>query len=354
MRILTHSLILLAAYSLAACSTTDRYAFWRDDAPMAAKNTKPNLSDVPAAPNIEQARKDMQDLQTKLAADRQAAYQQAQQDKRGGMITSSISTPGADQAFAAVQNVQESNLPSISQTDMDHMTAPGSAIGSAPAIDNPNRSTHLQNIYPVYTAPSVHINPPHHPSPQAGTIEHYVYGRSHLQYGRARHHAPVLTAPAHKAPAALQDVPDSITVDLSALGGSGDQTSSVTTSGQHALRPPISGLAASGSPTIYFNHGSVRLSPTDKRTLGSIAALAQKGRTVKVIGHASQRAEASSAAAAKAANLQISAKRAAIVMQELARKGVSAQQIQPIAVGDMQATHAPSESKARRVDIVVE
>jgi outer membrane protein OmpA-like peptidoglycan-associated protein len=345
MRILTHSLILLSAYSLAACSSTpDRYAFWRDDAPAVTKNTKPNLADVPAAPNIDQARQDMQDLQKKLAADRQEAYQQAQQDQSG--VISSMTTVSSDQVFATTQNIQESNLPAVSQTGIQNMAAPGSD-SVAPAIANPNRSTNLQNIYPVYTAPSVHINPPSNPLPQAGTIENYVYGRSHLQYHQAQR-APHLNAPALTPPAALNNVSDSITVDLSALGGSTRGTK------QNALRPPMGALAASGSPTIYFNHGSVRLSPADKRTLGSIASLAQQGRTVKVIGHASQRAETASVAAAKAANLQISAKRAAIVMQELARKGVSAQQIEPIAVGDTQAATASSETKARRVDIVVE
>jgi outer membrane protein OmpA-like peptidoglycan-associated protein len=348
-QLLTPGLIALSACALTACSSTpDRYAFWRDDASSVTNSTKPNLANVPTSPNVDQARQDMQDLQNRLAADRQAAYQQAQQDQNG--MTTSPSVVTTSPAAAQDPSIQESNLPPISHTGINNMAAPGvtaaPASASAPAIPNPNRSSNLDNIYPVYTSPSVQINRPSNPLPQAGTINQYVYGRSPAQFRQAA------TAPTLTPPAGLTAVnSDSITVDLGALGGG----NAPSPRGGALLRGPMAaGFAASGSPTIYFNHGSARLSPSDKRTLSSIASAAQQGRAVKVIGHASKRADTSSSVAAKEANLKISATRASVVMKELARKGVNAKQIQPIALGDSEAAFSPSENKARRVDIVVE
>ena len=90
--------LAVLALSVTACSSTpDRYAFWRDDTPVTdteTPNAEPNLADIPASPNVDQARQDMKDLQTKLTADRDAATQQAQTDKdvAAGKITQPLAS----------------------------------------------------------------------------------------------------------------------------------------------------------------------------------------------------------------------------------------------------------------------
>ncbi|HEY1096383.1 MAG TPA: OmpA family protein [Alphaproteobacteria bacterium] len=362
MRILSLGLIASSSIMLAACSSTpDRYAFWRDDAPADASenmSTKPNLGNIPTSPDVSQARQEMQDLQTKLAADRQAAYTQAQIDKGelteaslSGITTSGIK-PAVTSTSLLASNAQDSKDPLIAQTNLPPISHTGinnmATAGSTPSIINPNRTSD-NNPLPVYTGPNVQVNRGVSPIPQQGTIQDYVYGRSSVQYRQRANEASNPTVDLNS---------DNITVDMSALGGTmgGNKPSRSPNRPPFGMlqEPMAAGFAASGSPTIYFKHGSAHLSSQDKRTLAQIVSAAQDGRTVKVIGHASKRAETQSVIAAKEANLKISATRASAVMKELAKHGVNPKQIKPVAVGDTDAKMAPSEKAARRVDIIVE
>lgn len=343
-RSLRFTLMIGAALSLSACSTTpDRYAFWRDDADATvASKTKPNLSDIPAAPNVEQARKDMQDLQTRLAADRDAAYQQAQSDT--GLATA---TPLASISSAPVNT---DTLPPVSSQTLQaaniQPVTMNAITPSAPAMNNPNRMP-TAGTWPVYTPPSVQINPPSRPFAANGPTQPYVYGRSGVQF-RNQMQQNAFAPPALPAN-------ESITVDMSALGGpSRGSRMGAGPQGGAPFRPFTMPMTMGGN-AIYFGHGSTRLSPNDRRTLSSLAAdAASRNATVRVIGHASTRAETGSPSNDKAANLKISADRAVRVMQELTRHGIAAQQVAPMAVGDSDARQAPSENAARRVDIVIE
>jgi outer membrane protein OmpA-like peptidoglycan-associated protein len=70
---------LLLTVSVSACShTPDRYAFWRDDQP-ASNNmtTPPNLGDVPASPNVAQAKSEMATIRDRLEIERQNAFRSA-------------------------------------------------------------------------------------------------------------------------------------------------------------------------------------------------------------------------------------------------------------------------------------
>lgn len=362
-----------------ACSTTpDRYAFWRDDAPTLTSRTttsqdaKPNLADVPAAPDVTQARADMQDLQKKLAADRDAAYRQAQNDKnllQNEMTTTPLASI-SDNPVSTEPLPPVGNRPMATVTDMTKpqdlagIQPAGAPSPTQPAMTNPNRApsgtaieTNTAQLmppapaYPVYTPPSVQINPAARPYSAPTPTPDYVYGRSGVQFRQRMDIANGFQGGAPLTPPSAPSFPvntNNITVDMSALGGPAVGRGAPLGRPFTPLNSPV------GAPAVFFNHGSTRLSPQDHKTLSQLAASAkQNGAPVRVIGHASSRAATKSVAQAKAANLKISADRTAKVMQELARKGVKAERIEPAAMGDSGATQAATESAARRVDILI-
>jgi outer membrane protein OmpA-like peptidoglycan-associated protein len=365
MRMSSLGLIILSGLMLSACSSTpDRYAFWRDGTPspsngtesMTTSSAKPNLGDIPAAPDVTTARQEMENLQTKLAADRQSAYQQAQSDNtptslapRGSAVT--VSDPALLPLGADKNETTQPATFNMANIQAASLTAPGSALAT-PAMINPNRDPANPGL-PVYMPQSVQVNRPVNPLPQQGEIGTYIYGRSGVQYRQNLGQQALALTPPSTPPA---DNNKSITVDMSALGNNmGENTGGNMPRGGF-VHPSVSSafLNNNGAPVIYFNHGSSRLSSNDRQTLSAIASKAAQGHTVKVIGHASKRAATVSTLAAKEANLKISATRAAAVMKELAKNGVNAKQIEPIAVGDGDARQAPNEKAARRVDIIVD
>lgn len=399
----------VALLTTACSSTPDRYAFWRDDAPTSAgvtTNGKPNLADIPAAPDVNQARADMQELQKKLAADRDQAYRQAQIDsgKLNANVNAMTTTPVTPLASISDNPVSDENLPPVGTkpptiTDMtDNQAKPqqlaaiqpaGSALPNTlaappkavpvvehavqPSMINPNRPAvdaaagddlvipPPAPTYPVFTPPSVQINAPARPYGAPATPQDYVYGRSGVQFRQRmdamNSGAPTLTPPPSAAPS-LPINNNNITVDMSALGGPSMGAPSRPGLGGPFLMdkrgPAPMGALPDGMPAVFFSHGSTRLNKQDHKTLSQLAATAkQNGAPVRVVGHASSRAVAKSPAQAKAANLKISADRTAKVIQELARKGVKVDRIESAAVGDSNAERAPSEAAARRVDILV-
>ena len=355
--------MLMLAMSLTACSTTpDRYAFWRDNAPAADANStaaKPNLADIPTSPNVDQARQDMKDLQTKLAADRDEATAQAQTDK--DVAAGKISQPLA--AIHSGAALKSDTIPPVgtgtasaitsSNTLADNTGVPANT-SAQPAMTNPNRNVDGNPTWPVYMPPSVQINPvvpnnvPLHPYAALQPAPDYAYGRSAVQ-SRQPTNDVAQSAPG-TLPAMLNN--DNVTVDLSALGlaksgsaYSGKDANSIRAAG-------INGVLS--TPAIYFKHGSTRLSPNDRKKLANLAASAAATRQpVRLIGHASTRTAAKSAQQAKTINMHISAKRATNVLNELTKKGVPPNQIQTTAVGDKGAQTAPSEAAARRVDVLI-
>lgn len=72
------SLILLSALLLTACSSTpDRYAFWRNGTNGNSSGRAPNLGDVPAAPETDAAKAEMEAMRQRLETERQNAFRAA-------------------------------------------------------------------------------------------------------------------------------------------------------------------------------------------------------------------------------------------------------------------------------------
>ena len=370
------------ALSATACSSTpDRYAFWRDDVPASATadetmtTSKPNLADIPASPDVNQARKDMQDLQTKLAADRDAANQQAQNDKdiaSGKMVQplAAIKSPavnddnlppvGANTRMPSALQPKQQGMTADAAPMMDAATQPtiSPPIPGQPALANPNRSADGTPNWPVYVPPSVQINPPLRPYASLEPAPDYAYGRSAVQYKQRAENGSKLIPPAGMATAIPQvGNNDNVTVDMSALGGAPMGTGPGLMNG----RPPfghntlqeagINGVL-SNKPAVYFKHGSTRLSAADRKKLVALATKAD-AKPIQVIGHASSRTATTSPKKAKAINMKVSATRAEHVLEALTQTGVPAERITTKAVGDRDANKAPSEAAARRVDVLI-
>ncbi|MDP6832422.1 MAG: OmpA family protein [Alphaproteobacteria bacterium] len=114
-----------------------------------------------------------------------------------------------------------------------------------------------------------------------------------------------------------------------------------------------------GAPVlIRFRHGSTRLSGQEKKRLGQLASqVRQQGKTIYVVGHASQRTGDMDYAKHKLVNFNVSLDRANRVAGELRRRGVAAQQIVVQAKGDAEPLYFEfmpgGEAKNRRVEVFV-
>lgn len=304
------ALLCVLALSLSACSSTsDRYAFWRDEgAPQGG--TKPNLADVPAGPNVDAAKAEMESMRQRLEQDRQNAYLAAQ----------------------GITPIEQNGTDTING-DNAHFEAAVSDEMAPAATSAYNQG---QNLPPVSNAHQYNSG-----STVIGNVQYnyaaldqqpYVYGHSRVQTAQAMQQQAT-------SPAVSSD--GSVSIDWSALDSSNAGSYNETA---------ISSVGVSGQPAIYFKHGSSRLGANDKAMLRQIAQTAQqRAVSVVIVGHASKRTGLSDAATAREVNLRMSAKRAGAVMHELSRQGVSVDSIRVNAVGD---SDAGNEAQDRRVDIL--
>lgn len=313
-------LSLLAVLMLSACTSTggisDRYAFWRDNGPKADNSVKPNLADVPVPPNTQDAQAEMDTMRQRLETDRNNAYAAAE-----GLPVSDIQ-PISDEAAAPYSA-------SVATQEM----APVTSMPTAPYYAAPVAA------YPAQpqTNGTVQYN-------YAPTEENYVYGNSNLQYARAQQYAG-------QAPGAgsgffrqeadqLMAANSNVSINLDALDDG-------------AASNGLSPVGLTGLPIVYFKHGSSRLGSIDRAKIKELAErLKAASQSVVVIGHASQRTGIKNPVTSKSANLTMSAKRATAVMNELARHGVKARQLNVSAEGDTKSGGKETEAQDRRVDIL--
>ncbi|MDP6563233.1 MAG: OmpA family protein [Alphaproteobacteria bacterium] len=112
-----------------------------------------------------------------------------------------------------------------------------------------------------------------------------------------------------------------------------------------------------GAPVlIRFSHGSSRLGAKAVRRLAALADEArQGGKTIHVVGHASQRTGDMPYAKHKLVNFNVSLDRANRVAGELRRRGVAAERISVVARGDEEPLYfefmPDGEAKNRRVEV---
>ncbi|MEQ9640785.1 MAG: OmpA family protein [Alphaproteobacteria bacterium] len=126
--------------------------------------------------------------------------------------------------------------------------------------------------------------------------------------------------------------------------------------------PAPSGLGAAPAglvATVHFGHGGAGLSAQAQRDIRAVAAEAKRtGRTVRVVGHSSQRTGNMPFERHLIANFNISLDRANRVAQALARAGVDGSRIVVEAVGDTQPLYFEfmpnGEAENRRAEIFLE
>ena len=110
--------------------------------------------------------------------------------------------------------------------------------------------------------------------------------------------------------------------------------------------------ASTNKGVINFDHGSYKLSPSDRRLLLKIAVEARDtGAFVRVVGHASMRTRDMNELKHTLANFNISVKRAEAVAAFLIANGVKAEKLIVDAVGDSQPLNhesMPAEERANR------
>lgn len=129
-----------------------------------------------------------------------------------------------------------------------------------------------------------------------------------------------------------------------------------------AAGPAIAQLDAQGAShvgVIYYAHGSARLSASDKDVLGRVAeAWRANGGTLRVVGHASGRADSGDPVEAKIANFAIALDRARGVADELARLGVPADRIYVSSMAESEPAYSETtelgEAANRRTDIYLD
>jgi outer membrane protein OmpA-like peptidoglycan-associated protein len=319
--LLRSAVLVFAALSLSACSATvsDRYAFWRDNGATASSDTKPNLGDVPAPPNVENTKVEMDTMKARLEKDRENAYLAAQ-----GFVP--IEDPANELTAPPAPVAQDELAPAPAMMPM-------ADAAPLPEYEGGDPYAPVQQLMPVSSS-SVQYN-------YAPGYDTYTYGYSNVQTGRQN-------APQQKAQEIMASN-GSVSIDMSALGG--DDTSS----GSGGVSP----VGLSGQPLVYFKHGSYRLGSLDKKRIRELAQrLKNNPSSVVVIGHASKRTGIPDAAAAEDVNLSISAKRASVVMKELAANGVKPEQVKLTAFGDSAPNPFPAgmnqEDADRRVEILLD
>ena len=111
--------------------------------------------------------------------------------------------------------------------------------------------------------------------------------------------------------------------------------------------------------TIYFNSGSSRLSPTDKRIVEQIADVARRtGGMLRIIGHSSMAAAGRDSERAAMVNYTVSLERANAVASELLQQGIPGNQMQVMAEGARNPIYAESSATGtagnRRTEIYLD
>ncbi len=297
------SLCMVLISVVSACSSVpDRYAPWRDNTPYGGGKT-PNLADVPAAPDTNAAKAEMEAMRARLESDRNNAYMAAQGIVPLDAQTNTELPPLTPPAPAAIA---KDELPPISSSDL-----PASPIATDYGV--------LGESNVVYNhEPSVGVD--------------YVYGNSPSQFKR------------NSMMTASND--PSISIDWGAIGGDAGPSQNTLSS---------TGITSS-QPVAYFAHGSASLTAKDRKAIRQLAQdLKKNPQPIMLAGNSSRRTGLRNAALAREMNFKMSAKRAETVMQALLDYGVSPEQIFISAYGDAIPNSNPEgnrEAADRRVEVV--
>ncbi len=299
---------IFAALLLSGCAdTSDRYAFWRDSAAGKGGNA-PNLGDVPAPPNTQDAKAEMEAMRQRLEIERQNTFRAAD-----GL------PPLAD----------TNNTMDAPAADMPATTAPLTWDEPSAATDTTALPAPMPADQQWQSSGNVQINP------MPGNDNAYIYGNS-----------PVQTRLNSQAvPTTMPSTDPSISIDMSVLND------------VSAATYPSVLSTASGDSVAYFSHGSAAIGRNAKQKIHSLAQrLRHSPGSVVLVGHASQRTGVSDPITSQAINVRMAAKRAETVLRELSRQGIAAEKVKIAAMGDSQPNPnpegKPQEDADRRVEVL--
>lgn len=296
---------LIALTALSACSTVpDRYAFWSDDITNVhesqAKGAS-NLSDVPANPDMDEAKDEREEMRERLEEDRFNAYDD-QED-----------------AYLDFREQMEVNTTTSSYDE------------------------------PVFTPNSVQIN--------YGALENpsYIYGRSAAIYGAYTQEAP--------ASYAYQTPRQSYGRYEQEIATLMSENSSITINPlpdyEGVYAPAQDAYADAQEGQLLFDHGSSRLSDSDRAYIKDLAeSLKSDYAPLRIVGHASTRVALTDPFKARLVNLKMSEKRATAVYKEFQKNGISADRLNITAHGDsvpnLPVEGLSEEAADRRVEILID
>jgi len=326
------ALCLLLVSLLSACSSMpERYAPWRDEGDTGAGH-KPNLGDVPAAPDTAAAKAQMDTMRQRLEQDRDNAYLAAQ-----GIV------PVNDQApVSSPANIQSTDLAPPANPLMTTNMRPA-RVGQAPIP--PTTPVAPSPVSSITSAP---LGMPNEDQPSVMTNSNVLYNYdpnvgNEYTYGTTGKTNSISSSASY---AAIESDP-SISVDWSALG----DTSPVATGGVQLAGNGVT----LGEPVAYFAHGSATLGPKDRAAIRNLATqLKRHPQPVMVAGNSSKRTGIRNTATSREVNLRMAAKRADAVMDELVKLGVSPELIYLSAYGDSipNRRRGGDEAADRRVEII--
>lgn len=317
-----HLLFLLcAAFLLTACTTMQEtqdslVSLWEGDPQAeqfeaeAARLPVPELNDVPNdAEVLARSSEELEFMQDSLEADRNLAMQQA--DFFAGR--------GPEPVLPLRRTLQEPQLMTAQPMPMRPQSSMGDLL-PFPAQPRP---------MPIPPLPSAMQMPqPMQPAPN--------YGQGSI--AQALGYVPPSVAGFVPPQAPLAPMPGMMPMHQQPM---------------MAAAPMAYGTPGALESAIFFRHGSAKLDAADRKNLADIAQrLRSSVAPVRIVAHASERAEVNSPLERKLINLQMSLKRASTVAKELAKQGVPANKMVLSAHGDSFAGQTPQEAEARRVNLL--
>ncbi len=302
-------LMLMAAItSLSACSSVpDRYAFWSDDIGNVHDTSAPapSLGDVPAKPDVDQVKDDLQEMRQRLKTDQYEAY------------GTQIPGDGAYLDYQPVAPAYEANPDVIAATSAPIFTPNSVEINYGALQDN---------TYIYSSSPALYGQYYQDPA-------NYAFQQP-VSYGYGRYDGEIVTLMSQNPSVTINPLPNYDSYD----------------SGSSLLVP---------EGQLFFGHGSSRLSAEDKTYIKELAdSLQSSYLPLRIVGHASTRVELKDPFKARLVNLQMSEKRAAAVYKEFKKHGIAAERLHMTAHGDsvpnLTIDGLTEEAADRRVEILVE
>ena len=342
----------------------------------------PSLSDVPEAPPRETSVAEMESVAEGLIADRENARYTDEEIRRQGDETTvlaapepavpiqpAVASPSATEVVmepALEERAQVPEVPPMPAPEASAEAWPQAALQPAPGIEQPAMPG------PTYQSAEL-ASPTYDPAPAAAPTPAYAPAPAPTPvYAPAPAPTPVYqaTQPADvkqsfssyfssSGPAAVAPPPSQSQI---AMAGGGSVPAA---SGGGALLPslgtyrPFGTSASVRAAVVTFGTGSAALSGEARKALRQVAKLyKERGGSLRVIGHASNRTREMSAERHALVNFDVSLKRAHTVAKELIRLGVPTDVIYIGAVSDTEPVYfewMPSgEAGNRRAEIFID